>query len=547
MPIIETIGGVLAARTIGGFITKITKRIFPFKGSSDEERMLYQHQLSERQSEVRRQFEESLHAAGLANQREINQLTAFFNRQTTLQNSILSFSNSLKSRMFEEALRNYPLNIPPLVLLQNAGVSTNSVTGELVIDDPIAKEILSICDNGTCQKETLLSRYKNVFRSNPVALNVFITPLMMDSRVALRERTTTMVWDNVFQNIESLFINEYNRCSERPVNFYPAAWNQNAKPGLHAAEILYFFTKGMPVVVLEPIYDGKQIRFVFSCWGIGSEPEKQIRQEIDFDINWNDIVLPAMYNRSKESLKKINKLKEYPLMVADAKKKLEHNVFMYEKLQDIDGLQNNPITEDINKIFFLTSDDYEPVAKLISDALGICVSLIADVHHLTSRGINPHFPSLLDSRFCNAFQFLTKPERHELMNAINGLMKSAYMELLLGDYSGDTEFSAYEASIEQQFELLDSTSASGIVDKLDCAIEEQPGKEEEKCTNDKAVQSKTIPEIIDLINEKCVSLSINKHSLSDNIRSLRSIDPNFVSMIEELCEQQLVTLEEIAK
>lgn len=546
MPIIETIGGVLAARTIGGFITKITKRIFPFRGSSDEERMLYQHQLSERQSEVRRQFEESLHAAGLANQREINQLTAFFNRQTTLQNSILSFSNSLKSRMFDEALRNYPLNIPPLVLLQNAGVSTNSVTGELVVDDPIAKEILSICDNGTYQKESLLSRYKNVFKNNPVALNVFITPLMMDSRMVLRERTTTMVWDNVFQNIESLFINEYNRCSERPVNFYPAAWNQNAKPGLHAAEILYFFTKGMPVVVLEPRYDGKQIRFVFSCWGIGAEPEKQIRQEIDFDINWNDIVLPAMYNRSKESLNKINKLKEFPSMVADAKKKLEHNVFMYEKLRDIDGLENNPITEDINKIFFLTSDDYAPVAKLISDALGICVSLIADVHHLTSRGINPHFPSLLDSRFGNAFQFLTKPERHELMNAINGLMKSAYMELLLGDYSGDTEFSNFEASIEQQFELLDSTSASGIIDKLDSAIEEHVGKEERICANDE-IQSKTIPEIIDMINERCASLNINKHSLSDNIRSLRSIDPNFVSMIEELCEQQLVTLEEITK
>lgn len=58
-----------------------------------------------------------------------------------------------------------------------------------------------------------------------------------------------------------------------------------------------------------------------------------------------------MYNRSKESLNKINKLKEFPSMVADAKKKLEHNVFMYEKLRDIDGLENNPITEDINKIF----------------------------------------------------------------------------------------------------------------------------------------------------------------------------------------------------
>lgn len=178
--------------------------------------------------------------------------------------------------------------------------------------------------------------------------------------------------------------------------------------------------------------------------------------------------------------------------------------------------------------------------------MGICVSLIADVHHLTSRGINPHFPSLLDSRFGNALQFLTKPERHELMNAINGLMKSAYMELLLGDYSGDTEFSNFEASIEQQFELLDSSSASGIIDKLDSATEEHVGKEERICANDE-IQSKTIPEIIDIINERCASLNINKQSLSDKIVSLRDVDPSFVSMIEELCEQQLVTLEEIAK
>lgn len=545
MPILETIGGVLAARTIGGFISKISKRIFPFKGSSDEERMMYQHHLSEQQSEVRRQFEAQLHTAGLANQREINLLTAFFNRQTTLQNSILSFSNTLKSKMFDEALKTYPLNIPPLVMLQNAGVSTNSITGELVVDDPIAKEILSIADNGTNSKESLLSRYKSVFRNYPIALNVFVTPLMLDSRVSSREKATTMVWDNIFQSLESLFVNEYNRCSERPINFYPAAWNQNAKPGLHAAEILYFFTKGMPVVVLEPRYDGKQIRFIFSCWGIGSEPEKQIRQEIIFDLDWNSIVLPAMYKRSVESLKKINKLKEIPQMVADAKKKLEHNVFMYEKLRDIDGLEDNPITEDINKLFFLNNSDYVPLSKLMADALGISISLIADVHHLTSRGINPHFPDLLDTNFNDAFQSLTKPARHELMEAINGLMKSAYMELLLGDYDSEKDFTSFENSVEEHFELIDS--AKGILENLE-QIPESPIKDDPSkpsSEESQAIEIKTIPEILKMIDDRCASLNINKRTLSERVEELREKDVDFVNLIEDLCEQQLVTLNDI--
>lgn len=541
MPIIETIGGVLAARTIGGFISKISKRIFPFKGSSDEERMMYQHHLSEQQSEVRRQFEAQLHAAGLANQREINLLTAFFNRQTTLQNSILSFSNTLKSKMFDEALKNYPLNIPPLVMLQNAGVSTNSVTGELVIDDPITKEILSITDNGANQKESLLTRYKSVFRSYPIALNVFVTPLMLDSRVSSKEKTSTLVWDNIYQSLESLFVNEYNRCGERPVNFYPAAWNQNAKPGLHAAEILYFFTKGMPVVVLEPRYDGKQIRFIFSCWGIGSDPERQIRQEITFDLNWNSFVLPAMYKRSVDALKKINLLKEIPTMVADAKKKLEHNIFMYEKLRDIDGLENNPITEDINKLFFLTSEDYAPVSKLMADALGISISLIADVHHLTSRGINPHFPDLLESNFNEAFQSLTKPARHELMEAINGLMKSAYMELLLGEYESEKNFSSFETSVEEHFELLDS--AKGIVDNLEQIPESSVVKPQPvPIEKEEAIEIKTIPEILKMINDRCVSLNIDAPSLKEKVNILREKDADFISGIENLCKLQSVTL-----
>ena len=547
MPILETIGGIFAARTIGVFISKISKQLFPFKGSSDEERMLYQHHLSEQQAEARRKFEAQIQAAGMVNQRDISFLTAFFNRQTTLQNSILSFSNALKSKMFDEAIRDYPLNIPPIVMLQNAGVSINSVTGELVIDDPITNEILSLVDNGTKQKGTLISKYKNVLRNYPIALNVFVTPLMIDSRVSSREKITTMVWDNIFQDIESLFINDYNRGGARPVNFYPTAWNQNAKPGLHAAEILYFFTKGMPVVVLEPRYDGKQIRFVFSCWGIGSEPEKQIRQEIVFDINWNSIVLPVMYKRSLDSLNKINKLKEYPGMVADAKKKLEHNVFMYERLRDIDGLNNNLITDDINKLFFLRAEDFLPLSKQMADALSISISLIADVHHLTSRGINPHFPDLLETRFKEAFQTLTKPVQKELMEAIKGLMKSAYMNLLLGDIYTEKAYSSFEKNIEAQFELIDPPNS--ILEKLEVLSQNptnnQDYKKKDIPDSEQLISIKTIPEIIKIINNKCETLNINKATLAEKIEALKTLDTDFVSMIEDLCNQQLTSLNDI--
>ena len=384
-------------------------------------------------------------------------------------------------------------------------------------------------------------------RHYPIALNIFVTPLLIDSRVTSKDKVSSLVWDNIFQNLESLLINEYNRCGERPVNFYPAAWNQNAKPGLHAAEILYFFTKGMPVVVLEPRYDGKQIRFIFSCWGIGSDPQKQIRQEITFDLNWNQVVLASMYERSVESLKKINQLKEMPNLVLDAKKKLEHNIRMYENLQEIGGIENNPITEDISKLFFLTSEDYSPLSKIMADALGISISLIADVHHLSTRGINPHFPELIESNFKEALQSLTKPARRELMEAINGLVKSAYMELLLGEYDADNRFSSFESVVESNFELLDS--AEGIIDNIETL---SPNIDEINVPNefikeDVVVDEKSPSEIIELINAKCIELNINEHSLRNKVEILKLKSPEFVSYVEDLCEQNWITLNDILK
>ena len=123
-------------------------------------------------------------------------------------------------------------------------------------------------------------------------------------------------------------------------------------------------------------------------------------------------------------------------------------------------------------------------------------------------------------------------------------MKSAYMELLLGDYESEKDFSSFETSVEEHFELLDS--AKGIVDNLEqipesSAVMSQPvsaDKEEE-------IEIKTIPEILKMINDRCVTLNIDAQSLKEKVNILREQDADFISKIEELCEQQLVSLNDI--
>ena len=43
---------------------------------------------------------------------------------------------------------------------------------------------------------------------------------------------------------------------------YSAAWNKNVKGGLHAADELYYFLKEMPTIVVEPRFDGKNIKYI---------------------------------------------------------------------------------------------------------------------------------------------------------------------------------------------------------------------------------------------------------------------------------------------
>lgn len=537
MPLIETIIGCAVSRPIFGFINKISKHIFPFKGSSDEERMLAQQAAAEKQQSDRREFEKKLSAAGLKNARDIAYMTALLNRQTTLQNSIISFQNTLKSRMFDDALRNFPLNIPPLVMLHNSGLSAHTVTGGMLTDDPIVAE--AIKEGGAADSPTILDKYKQAMRAHPVALSVFVAPLIIDSRVDQRDKISSIIWDEVYQRTESIFLNEYNRCGERPVIFYPGAWNANARPGMHAAEILYFFTKGMPVVVLEPRYDGKRLRCIFSCWGIGPEPDNHIRQEIIFDIDWNDFVLKPMYQRSLMGLTHLAALKDFPQALAETQRRLQHNVDMYERLAACGALADGSLTDQPTKLFHTVNSDFSHLSREIADSLGICISLIADVHHLSSRGIQPYFPELTDKYFKGAFENMTKPDRSQMRESINMLIKSAYMDLLLDDCSADSDYKSFEKSLQSSFELFDNENTIKAQLEASRIVADNTHADS---TERLEIELRNIPEVVD---ECCRRLNItDAKSMQEKISLIAAADPGAISYIEEICDRQLTTLDE---
>ena len=68
-----------------------------------------------------------------------------------------------------------------------------------------------------------------------------------------------------------------------------------------------------------------------------------------------------------------------------------------------------------------------------------------------------------------------------------------------------------------------------------------------KYKKDVVVDEKSPLEIIELINAKCIELNINEHSLRNKVEILKLKSPEFVSYVEDLCEQNWITLNDILK
>lgn len=463
MGFLSVFGSVMIARGIGSFIQKINTRIFPFEGSSDEAKALYQAKLNNQQQEINQEFQLQLREKDFLDKKELAYIQGMIARQTTFMSNIQSCQNTMRNRLFEDALKNFPLNIPPLIMLQNAGIPVNSITDKVIGDDPFMQSVKNMLDRKSISDD-IIETFKRQMQANPVALSVFVTPLQVDSR-AEKDRIPAFVWASVYQKVESIFISEYNRGGERPVIFYPSAWNVNAKPGMHASEILYFFTKGMPVVVIEPRYDGKQMRFMFSCWGIGMTGDSHIRQEITFDLDWNDIIIPAVYERSKQRLESLSKIEKLPPDLMLLKKRMEHNVSMYESLEKVNGLKSNGICDDPSKLFMLSGDDYSEIADLLSCSLGMVLSSLSDVHHMLARGITPVFPEIKEKYFGSLYDRLGNEECEQLNETFAHLFKSANAELFLNGVSSVEDFEDQNTGIGQQFEVKERSNSFDLQNK----------------------------------------------------------------------------------
>ena len=458
LTILGSAGALIAARSAANAISSISSRIMPFKGSGDAKRMDYQANINREQQLASLRFQEYLQEKGFKNQQEMTRISALLQRQTTFLSNIQNCQNALKGKLFDDALRHFPLNIPPLVMLQNAGMSTSNITGSLV-DDPITKYALNTWENGGMDENTFYSTLEDSIKSRTVALSVFVTPLQIDARVAAKEKIASIVWDNVYQELESFFVKEYNRSSERPVIFYPGAWNLNARPGLHAAEILYFFTKGVPVVVLEPRFDGKRLRIMFSSWGVGMLGDEQVRQEISFDIDWNELILPAMYERSVKGIEKLNSMEYLPAPLEELKKRLNHNVSVYEPFKSGE-LKTEDLFDDISKLFYLTNQDYSVVSDMISNTMGMVMSVVSDIHHQLVSDIVPKFPQIKDKYFGSLLKQLDDREVR--------LLNSTFEEIYNRSENEFSESSSCNESKDTVFQTTDhfKKSKRSILDNL---------------------------------------------------------------------------------
>lgn len=534
-------GGYTLMRTVGGFIQKITNRIFPYEGSLDEARIVHQSQLNSLQQEVNQKFQAQLQEKGFQNQKDLAYMSGMLARQTTFLANIQNFQNTLRNRLFDDALKNFPLNIPPMVMLQNAGISLGNITDKVIGDDPLTQSILSSLTEDGLPSSKILEKFKKQMQANPIALSVFITPLQIDSRVAGKEKISTIVWDNIYQKVESLFVNEYNRSGERPVIFYPGAWNINAKPGMHASEILYFFTKGMPVIVIEPRFDGKQLRFMFSCWGVGMMSDQHIRQEISFDIDWNDIILPSVYERSKAGLEALSKIENISPLLLEVKKRMKHNVEMYDALNSIGGLKEINIADDLTKLFYISNEDYAILADMLSNSIGMILSTISDVHHLLTRGIEPLYPKIRDKYFGDMLRKLDPNDLKQLNESFANMFKKANAELLLSDALVDMDFSKMNNDIDEQFSssgtLQETLPDVGIKEKLLKEVEMlAPSSREAKEDYSSTWESINV---LSIISAYCQKHDILVKSLEEQILSIRQMgDEEFLSEIHRLAEEQ---------
>ena len=379
-----------------------------FQMEMEANRMAFQERIEMRRLQVQKQLEAqrakltiALNEMNIKNSREIARFNAMAMRETQILVARENAQNLLQDRMVQDALKNFPLNISPLVLLKNRPHSLASLLRFTVANND--NEVTE------CNLADVASDVMN-YAENPEALNVFVAPVYVDSKIKNREILSKQIWDTTYQRLESFFTAHYNRRSKRPVIFYPTAWNDKYSPGMHASETLHFFLRDMPCVVLEPRFDGNNFRIMVSSWGLGYTSTEHVRTELNFNINIDAILAYSVYERSKTALGVLNDLAKADIAETEKepffrqKRILERNIKLYESLRIDERIGNNQMNE-IDAFGIYNIFKIEPVQDLalLSDALsaqiGMTLASLTDIHHLRSTDTDPIFPKLMKEHF----------------------------------------------------------------------------------------------------------------------------------------------------
>ncbi len=352
-------------------------------------------QLQEQMEKKRLVLQESLAKMNIKNAQEIAKFQAVAMRETQILVARENAQNMMQDHLVQNALKDFPLNVSPLVLLKNRPHSLSSLlrftVGESCNMNDVVSDVLDYADN-------------------PEALNIFVAPVYVDSKIRNRKVLSDQIWDTTYQRLESFFIEHYNRRSKRPVIFYPTAWNDKCHPGMHASETLHFFLRDMPCLVLEPRFDGQNFRLMISAWGLGYASTDHIRAELKFDLNIDAVLARSAYQRSKKALSVIESIANAdvpPSLKASftaMESSLERNVLLYESLNLEEKIQNDKL-DDIDSFGIYNIFKIEPVqdlatlAYMLSAQIGMTLATLTDIHHLRSTDINPILPSLLKEHF----------------------------------------------------------------------------------------------------------------------------------------------------
>lgn len=388
------------------FTLEVEAQRMAFQEHMELRRLQFQVKMEKRREE----FQIALQSRQFEHNREIAQFQAQAMRETQILVARENAQNMLENQMVLEALKTFPLNISPMVLLNSRPHTLSSLlrftVGEQVeIKDGNKKKQLEAKPADVLQD--VLS-----YAEHPEALNIFIAPVFVDSKLAYQKTLSTKIWEATYQKIESFFTKNYSRDSRTPVVFYPTAWNDKYTSGVHASETLHYFLKDLPCIVLEPKFDGNKFRMAVSSWGLGYGSTEHHRTECEFDVNIDLAIANAVYERSLNALSVINVITETDIMDVDKRKyfvmeqALEKNKKLYEALNICEfpvmeaekkqRLINQIAALGIGNIFSVdNAQDLEPIANYFASQIGVTLAMLADIHHLIATNSLPRLPKLM--------------------------------------------------------------------------------------------------------------------------------------------------------